>query len=203
MVFTASQVWARLVAGASLGARITKNGLIKLDWTEAITRVIDLGTFASIWYWLVVIVAWSVASNWLIGIPFDMLIAARKYEAGPLADLSAVVDVNVRRIVRFDDVLGVWLVGLCTFVLSGLATSGFLYGFEFAQGAFVLGAPLALVGLLNLRLARELGGTPLAGPDLVKRLYATRLWTQVIAAVALFVTAMYGMYFNLDLLLFF
>lgn len=174
-----------------------------MDWTEAIIRVIDLRTFGSIWYWLVVVVAWSVASNWLIGVPFDMLFAARKYQDAPVADLAAIVDINVRRIIAVDRLFGVWLTGLSAFLLSGLATMGFVYQLEFAQGGFLLAAPLGLVALINLRLARQLSRAPLAGKDLVRRLFAVRLWTQVIAMIALFFTAMYGMYFNVRLMLFF
>ena len=39
---------------------------------------------------------------------------------------------------------------------------------------------------------------PLPGRDLVRRLFVVRLWTQIIAMVSLFFTAMYGMYFAIS-----
>lgn len=172
-----------------------------MDWTETIARVIALNTFSSVWYWLTVIVSWSVASNWLIGIPFDMLFRARKVTEPEAADLEALVDINVRRIVFFEQTFGPWIIALVTFVLSGLGMMGFFYQFELAQGLFFLAAPMTVVLIINLRFAHELSAVPLHGKALVRRLFVVRLWTQVIAMLALFFTAMYGMYFNLDKLL--
>jgi hypothetical protein len=174
-----------------------------LDWTVAIARVIELKTFSSVWYWLAVVVTWSVASNWLIGVPFDMLFRARKHGTEELADLEAMVDINVRRIVAFDNSLGPWLTGLAAFLLAGLGMMGFYYHLELAQGLFILAGPLTLIALINMRLAQQLHQQPLSNKDLVRRLFVVRLWTQIIAMVTLFFTAMYGMYFSINQLLFF
>ena len=168
-----------------------------------IIRVIELNTFSNVWYWMAVIVTWAMASHWLIGVPFDLLFLARKATGQAVTDLEALVDINVRRIVMLDDLAGTWVVALGAFVLSVLGLTGFYYGIEIAQGIFALGAPLALVGLMNLRLARQLHQVPLAGKELVQRLFAVRLWTQVIGMLALFFTSMYGMYFNIHNLPFF
>lgn len=168
-----------------------------MDWTDAIARVIELDTFASVWYWLAVIVTWSVASNWLIGIPFDVLFRARKCDEGPLADLEALVDVNVRRIVNANRILGTSIAALIAFCLSGLGMMGFSYGWELAQGVVILAAPLTVIVVINVRLAVQLHTTPLAGRDLVRRLFFVRLWTQIVAMVTMFFTAMYGMWYTL------
>ncbi|WP_037294377.1 hypothetical protein [Roseobacter sp. CCS2] len=165
-----------------------------MDWTLALARLIDLQTFTSFWYWLVVIVTWSIAGNWLIGVPFDMLFRARKCAEQELADLEALIDINARRIVRTDHVFGISAAGLIGFFLCSLGVAGFVYGFELAQGLFVLAAPLTIVVAINVRLAHQLHHTPLHGRALVKRLFLVRLWTQVVAMLALFFSAMYGMY---------
>ena len=72
-----------------------------------------------------------------------------------------------------------------------------------AIGVFILGVPLLAVLLINLRLAVQLSKTPLAGDALVKRLMRTRLWTQVIAAISLFVTSVFGMAFSIAAMNFF
>lgn len=174
-----------------------------MDWTDGIVRIIELNTFSNIWYWLIVIGTWSVVSNWLIGVPFDMLFRARRLGAAELADLEGLVDIHVRRIVAYHHGLGPWLIGLLSFVLSAVGFAGFYYGLELGQGLFILGAPLCLVGAINVRLALQLAQTPLAGKDLVHRLFRVRLWTQVIAMITMFFTAMYGMYFSLAKLQFF
>ncbi len=169
-----------------------------MDWALALSRLIDLQTFASIWYWLAVVVTWSVASNWLIGVPFDVLFGARKLGVAELADLESLVDINVRRIVNTNAVVGVAIVALIAFGLSVLAMMGFYYRLELAQGLFALTAPLTLIVIVNMRLAHQLHGAPLQGRDLVRRLFVVRLWTQIIAMVSLFFTAMYGMYFAIS-----
>ncbi len=169
-----------------------------MDWANAITRVIELNTFANVWYWLAVIVSWSVASNWLIGVPFDMLFRARKFGTQQVADLEALVDINVRRIVAVNSALGLVLATLVAFILTGLLLLGFYYGVELAQGLAVLATPLTIIAAMNLRLALQLHEAPLFGPDLVRRMFFVRLWTQIISMVALFFTAMYGMYYTLS-----
>lgn len=169
-----------------------------MDWTLAIARLIDLQTFTSVWYWLVVIVTWSIAGNWLIGVPFDMLYRARKATGQELADLETLVDINVRRIVWTDSKVGTAAAILVGFILCSLGVVGFGYGLEIAQGLFVLAAPLSVVLAVNLRLALQLSEEPLTGIVLVRRLFRVRLWTQVVAMLALFFTAIYGMYYALS-----
>ena len=78
--------------------------------------------------------------------------------------------------------------------------AGFYYGFEMAQGMFVLGAPLTLIILLNCKVAYDLRAQPLHGQALVRLLFRMRIWSQAIGMIAIFFTAMYGMWFNLDAL---
>lgn len=165
-----------------------------MDWTLALARLIELQTFVSVWYWLAVIVTWSVASNWLIGVPFDMLFRARKLPAQEIADLEALVDINTRRIVSANAMFGAALTGLMAFALSGLVVMSFVYRIELAQGLLALAGPLTLIVAVNVRLAHQLRQTPLAGRELVRRLFRVRLWTQVIGMISIFFTAMYGMY---------
>jgi hypothetical protein len=176
------------------------DGFSTLDWSDTIARVIEFRTFASIWYWFAVIVSWAVASHWLIGVPFDLLFRARKCPPQELADVEAIVDVNVRRFTFMSDILAPIMMGLVMFILAALLMAGFYYGSELAQGLFDLAAPLSLVGFLNMRLAFQLRDAPLRGEQLIKRLFSLRIWTQAIGMVAIFFTAMYGMYYNLDLL---
>lgn len=168
-----------------------------MDWKEALTRVIDLATFTSVWYWLSVAVTWAAACNWLIGVPFDVLYRARKCADQEIKDLEALVDINVRRITKINDMAGVWLTLMLAFVLAMFGMSGFYYGFELSQGMFILGVPLTIVIAMNMRLAHQLRDAPLTGRVLVRRLFTVRLWTHVIAAISIFFTSMYGMYFSL------
>ncbi|SFS10678.1 hypothetical protein [Yoonia litorea] len=169
-----------------------------MDLTEAIARFIALDTFDNVWFWAAVIVSWSVACQWLIGVPFDMLLRARRGSAQEMADLEALVDINVRRIMWFQRVAGAGFAGLTAFFLAGTALLAFGYRFEFAIGVFVLAGPLVAIAAMNLQLAMSLHQTPLRGQELVARLYRVRLWTQVAAAASLFMISVFGMAHNVS-----
>jgi hypothetical protein len=49
-------------------------------------------------------------------------------------------------------------------------------------------------------VAYALRANPARGRDLVHRLFKMRLWSQVIGMIAVFVTAVYGIYFSVDAL---
>jgi hypothetical protein len=165
-----------------------------LESTIELLRLLEFQTFDSVWYWMAVMVTYAVASNWLLGVPFDMLFRARKLDKPHLADLETLVDVNVRRIVEINAYLGVAITIMVAFSLSVLVVLGIFYGVELAQGLLALTAPLTLIMVMNMRLAHQLEAAPLQGRELVDRLFRVRLWTQVVSMIALFLTSMYGMY---------
>jgi len=77
--------------------------------------------------------------------------------------------------------------------------AGFYYGFELAQGLFCLGLPMSFTSMINLRLSRRFAVKQPTGEALTQAMLRTRFWIQVIAMVSIFVTALYGMYHNLNL----
>jgi len=83
-------------------------------------------------------------------------------------------------------------------MLTSLALLGFYYRIELAQAVFLLALPLSIVGMVTLSTARLIRATEPEGALLVAALHRHRLWTQIIGMIAIFVTAMYGMYQNLD-----
>ncbi|WP_333712913.1 hypothetical protein [Yoonia sp.] len=174
-----------------------------MDWTEVIARIITLDTFSNVWYWAAVVVSWAVACHWLIGVPFDMLVRARRGKGREMADLEAMVDINVRRIIWFQDIGGAGFAALAAFFLAGTGLLAIGYRFELAIGVLILALPLFVVVLVNLRLALALHANPLKGQELVARLFRVRLWTQGIAAISLFATSALGMAYAIDTMRFF
>lgn len=169
-----------------------------MPWNETIFQVIDTRTFSNIWYWLAVAVTWSTVSHWIIGVPFDMIFRARRYEGDAAGDLDLLVTINVRRLTAISEKAGVWLIGFVAFSLSALVMLGFYYGIELAQGFFCLAFPVTVVGMLNFRLSRRFAVSQPTGAALARALLKLRFWIQVIAMVSIFFTAMYGMYYNLS-----
>ena len=169
-----------------------------MHWNEVIFQLIDTRTFSNVWYWLAVAVTWSTVSHWIIGVPFDMIFRARRQGGQAATDLEGLVDINVRRLETITDLAGIWITGFVCFALSGMATLGFYYGFELAQGFFCLCFPLTFVGMMNMRQSKRYAVSQPQGEVLARDLLKLRFWIQGIAVVSIFFTAMYGMYHNLS-----
>ncbi len=170
-----------------------------MDWYSSILELIDLRSFSNLWFWIALAVVWSSVSHWVLGVPFDMVHRARRVGGQAQTDLEDITRVNVNRLLYIGRMSGLWIVGFGCFALSGLVVLGFWYDVEFAQAVFLLGFPMSLVGLLNLSTARRIESEAAAGELLRKRLTRTRLYTQMIGMVAIFVTALWGMYQNLSI----
>lgn len=170
-----------------------------MDWYKAIFELIDLRSFSNLWFWIALAVAWSTASHWVMGVPFDMVVRARRTGGQAMADLEDMTRINVNRILHIGEVSGLVLLGLACFLLSGLAAMGFLYDVEFAQAVFLLALPMSIVGLLSLRCANHIADDALSGEDLAQRLMRHRTHTQIVGTIAIFVTALWGMYQNMTI----
>lgn len=168
-----------------------------MDWYDTVFETIDLRSFSNLWFWIGLAVLWSSASHWVLGVPFDMVLRARRQGGVAAADLDAMAHVQVRRILYIRRVAGLWLIGLVAFFLTTLALLGFWYRIEFAQAVLLLAAPMSLVWALGSRVAARIEAENLTGPDLWRRLTIHRFVIQGIGMVAIFVTAMWGMWQNL------
>ena len=80
-----------------------------------------------------------------------------------------------------------------------LVLLGFVYEMEFAQAVFLLALPLTMVGILSLSTARIIHSEGSTGDRLFRRLNRHRLYTQMIGMMAIFITALWGMYQNMTL----
>jgi len=169
-----------------------------LDWYETVFELIDMRSFSNLWFWIALAAVWSTASHYVIGVPFDMVPRAAKHGGQSERDLETLVQIRVNRLLFIAKVSGLWLVALTTAVLSTLLVLGFWYGIEFAQAVALIAVPMTLVGLLSLSTARLIHMADLHGEALRKRLIRHRHATQVIGMISIFVTAMWGMYQNMN-----
>lgn len=173
-----------------------------MDWYQTLFELIDMRSFSNLWFWIVLAVMWSTASHWVLGVPYDMVLRAKREGDQALLDLEEVVRINVNRLLYIGQMSGLWLLGFACFFLTMLVLLGFVYAFEFAQAVFLLVFPMSLVGMLNLstaRLIRQDQGDQRDHALLFKRLSRHRLYTQIIGMVSIFVTALWGMYQNIAL----
>jgi hypothetical protein len=170
-----------------------------VDLYKTVFELIDLRSFSNLWYWIALAVMWSSASHWVLGVPFDMVTRARKGDPQGMADLEAMVAVNVRRLMYIAGVSGLWLIGLTSFMMTALVLLGFVYHVELAQAVLLLAAPMAIVGLHSLSTARKIADQGLTGKDLYRKLTRHRMGIQGIGMVSIFITALWGMWQNLQL----
>lgn len=175
-------------------------GLSRVDWYESVFELIDLRSFSNLWYWIGLAVLWSSVSHWVLGVPYDSILRARRGKPDTaLDDLHDLTRVNVNRILYVVEFSGVWIALFGSATLTALAIGGFGYDIEFAQAVFLLLAPMTIVGALSLRTAHTIRKKALAGDELIRRLLRHRFATQLVGVVSIFVTAMYGMWKNLSL----
>ena len=168
-----------------------------MDWYTTVFELIDMRSFSNLWFWIALAVVWSTASHWVLGVPFDMVARARRMGGQAEIDLEDLVRINANRIVYIAQVSGLWLLGIVCFGLTMLCLLGFVYRIEFAQALFLLGLPMCLIGAMNLSLARGLVAERPRGEALRGRLARHRTIIQGIGMVAIFITAVWGMYQNL------
>ncbi|MFA5581784.1 MAG: component of SufBCD complex [Paracoccaceae bacterium] len=167
-----------------------------MTFAQMIFEVIDMRSFSNLWYWLMLAVAWSMASHFVLGVPFDMIIRARRHGGAAEADLHELVRINCARLLYYARHGGVWIVGFGMAFLTMLALLGFVYGIEFAQALFLLIFPLSFVSVLSMAAAEQIATTGLAGEALYRKLRQHRFITQLVGMFSLLVTALWGMYQN-------
>ncbi len=171
-----------------------------MDWSQTLFDVIDFRSFSNLWFWIVLAVMWSSASHFVLGVPFDMIMRARRHGGQAITDVEDLVRINVNRILYIARTAGLWLAGFATFLLTSLGVLGFWYGVEFAQAVVLLFLPMSFLGIRSIVVARRIEAEAPEGEALFRRLLRHRFWTQGIGMVAIFITAMYGMYQNLRVL---
>lgn len=169
-----------------------------MDIYSIILELIDMRSFSSLWYWIALAVVWPMTSHRVMGVPYDMVQRAGRGDDHAKTDLETLVRINCNRLLFIGRVLGLWILGFSCAFLTGLGMLGFYYRVELAQALFLLAFPLSLVALLNLSTATRVEAEALTGDALHRRLRRHRIYTRIIGLVAIFVTAMWGMWQNLQ-----
>ncbi len=170
-----------------------------MSLTQLVLDLIDLRSFSNLWYWIALAVTWSTASHWILGVPFDMVLRARRQAGAAMDDLESVVRINVTRMLYIAEEAGVFLVALGTCAMTMLILMGFVYHVEFCQALFLIAFPMAIVSSLSLRLASRLRTSGLSGEDLCRALNRHRILVQVIGVLSITVTATWGMLQNFNI----
>lgn len=174
------------------------DGADGVQWYETVYQLIDLRSFSNLWFWIALAVLWSSAAHFVMGVPWDMVVRARRSGGRTLDDLATLARIQAERLIHIVDVAGLWLAGFTGFALTALFLLGFVYRVEFAQALFLLATPMSGVVALSMRTARAVLAEDREGEALFRRLRRQRRTVQAIGMVAIFVTALWGMYQNLN-----
>lgn len=165
-----------------------------MTFLDNILRLIDMRSFSSVWFWIVLALYWSSKSQIVLGAPFDLITRARRAtDAQHVADLNALVEIHVRRKLTLMRRAGHWIVGFVAALITALTVLAFVYRIEFAQAIVLILVPMTIVQLLALRLAVQIERERMTGARLCRALLTHRFWVQALGVVAIFLTAIWGM----------
>ncbi|MFN4153371.1 MAG: component of SufBCD complex [Paracoccaceae bacterium] len=168
-----------------------------MEWYTLVLLLIDMRSFSSLWYWISLAVLWSSVSHWVLGVPVDLINRARRTGGDAAQDMTVMARINARRMLYISRNGGMWLIGIVFFVLTILTMLSVLYRVEFAQAVLLMFAPMVLVGYLTLRLALRVETDEPEGDVLVRLMMRHRFMVQLIGMIAIFITALFGMYHNI------
>ena len=172
--------------------------ICQVEPINSVLELIDMRSFASLWYWIVLATLWSSLSYFVLGVPLDMIRRARREGGQAQADVEDLVRITTTRVLHLVDESLLVLIGLGFFWASGLVVLAVVYNVEIAQAVLLLFGPVSAVAWLSIRLCRGIVAEDCKGEALYRRLLFHRRCIQGIGMVAIFVTAMYGMWHNLN-----
>jgi hypothetical protein len=193
-----TRIAARLKCGECRGGQERDGAGQKVqDLYQTIFEVIDFKSFSNLWFWIGLAVIWSTVSHWIIGVPYDMLVRARRHGGQAEIDFEEMVRINVNRLSLIGRISGLWLLGAGAAAVTSLGILGFIYGVEFAQAVFLIALPLCIVAVMSFRTATRIRQEAPRGEALKSVLLGLRIRIQLVGVAALATTAFWGMYQNL------
>lgn len=164
---------------------VAKNAASRPGGDPCLLPPFDTMSFASVWYWALTVLVWTLVTQRVLGVPHDMLIRAAR-----LPEVSARVDtlahIAAERVAGIADAAGVVFATLAGFTLAMLAVMGFLFQIELAKALAPLAFPLCLIAATTARLAARIRREKLRGEPLRRLLTRHRGTNQAVAIIAMF-----------------
>lgn len=169
-----------------------------MSFLTTIFEVIDFRSFSNLWFWIALAAIWSMASHYVLGVPFDLVARAQRRGGEALQDLEDIARVNITRILEYGRAAGLFMAALGGFVFASLAVLAIGYGLEFAQALLLILAPMALLAILSFRTCLAIEAANPEIDELITWLKRHRLRVQLIGVISIFITSMWGMWVNLS-----
>lgn len=163
-----------------------------MDLVRLLFDLLDTRSFATLWYWILLCWLWAASGARVLGLPWDLILAARQGRPGAEEDLTHCLRAELnRRAVEGDGEVMIQI-AVCAALLTGLAILGFGHGYELALALFCLVAPRALAGVMAARLAMRLRRDLPIGMALYKILGRHRFGVQMLGLLAIVLAAVLG-----------
>lgn len=136
---------------------ISGAGLPRID---GFLQLLDGRAFGSIWYWLLLAVAWSLAMRGVLGVPAEVAARAARVDPDGPDDPAALALLDWLSLTlprwRVGRIEAAVLTAAGTFLVTVIGTLGFWVGLEGAQALTLLAGPLLVLLALRVRLAGRL-----------------------------------------------
>tara|TARA_B000000460_G_scaffold102768_1_gene72069 strand:+ start:315 stop:890 length:576 start_codon:yes stop_codon:yes gene_type:complete len=176
---------------------------------DGLISFLDSRSFGSIWFWLALVGMWSATGRNVIGVPVEVLAAARRASVRDASEegLAAITLLDWLSLTlprwQLGRREGAIVSGVTTFLLTSLAILGFGYELEMAQALALLMAPFMALFWMRVRLARRLipllqagqaGETPIAdvAAGAVRLMNRHRRLVLLLSVVSVAATALWG-----------
>ncbi|MEM9269227.1 MAG: component of SufBCD complex [Pseudomonadota bacterium] len=156
--------------------------------------LVELDSFWSLWYWVMVAVSWSVVSHWTLGVPFDLVINADRRGGVWAEHCDTLTHINVFRLTSVFREFGVALMALAGFIVGAIGTIGFWANVEFARALFVLILPHGIAALFSVRAAFWIERESIRGKPLRRAIRRQRFWTQFVGFWGILLCASFAIY---------
>ena len=160
----------------------------KAPRVNSLRELMHLVSFWTIWFWVTHAVAWSLASHFTLGVPYDMVVQANreKDDEGPWSrHCEALILAQVYRFMTYYRRAGVLLAGVSAFILAALLTIAIQVDLELAWAAFSIMGPLTLIYIFSIRAAARMEAQELRGQPLRDALRRQRFWNQIIGLLGI------------------
>lgn len=160
-----------------------------------ILRLIDFGSFSSIWYWIVLIGLWIANDRKILGLSTALVFRARTqgHDSQTAQDLRQITAMRLREMGYEAAERSIWSVARNWCLGTMLVLLAFAFNMELAQAVLLMITPLLWVRMRGRKLARKLAGTDLAAIDLPKILIWHRFRMQAFGMICLFITMLLGL----------
>ncbi|QHQ34675.1 hypothetical protein [Algicella marina] len=155
-------------------------------------EIMNLESLWTLWFWIVHVVAWSMTSHFVLGVPFDAVLQANreKEEFGPWArHTDAMLRASIFRIVTYFRRSGAWIVGVWSFVLASLFTFALLWDNEFSIALLTVFLPLTAIYTITIRWALWIDANEFDPAELRLIVRKLRFWIQLFGVLAIIVAA--------------